>query len=723
MSPVIKGRLKGLPFYLQKNNKIIPLIREHARKFVVGYYLDTLKKERDMKKHLLLVASMATLLSACTTQHQQHPQTLFDGVDSSTTPQQDFYRYVNGKWLDNTSIPADRTSWGTLAELSEMNEGRSIQLLQAVISDPNLAKDARAQRLKALYETYTDLDAREKLGLLPIQADLDKIGNIRTMSELEDYLIEETKQGNELLFGWSVFADLKNSRKNAVYLSADQLGLSKDYFQKETPENKRILEEYQRYIARLFTLANIEAPDQKAKSIVAYEKAIAKTLLTNEQSRDIQKRHNRLSTKALADVSKQINLARFLTSVGVQTDEVILWEPHYFKQFDSLINPKHLETLKNYLQFKTLANSAAYLHKALDDERFAFYGKTLIGQKQQRPLEKRALAIINSQIGEEFAQFYVEKFFPARAKQDLMDMAAYLIQAYHHRIDSLTWMSAQTKQKAKIKLDKFLVEVGYPNKWKDYQQLSLKTVNQGGSLYQNLREIARWNYQEALSKVGKPVDLSEWGMLPQVVNASYSPLMNRIVFPAGILQSPLYDVAADPAVNFGAIGAIIGHELTHGFDDSGSKFDGEGNLTNWWRPEDRKKFEKLADELVKQFDLFEVAPNIHVNGRFTLGENIADLGGLSIAYDALKLYEKQKGQLPIQQNMSADQRFFMSWARSWRAKATAQALTHQVKSDPHAPGQFRGFAPLLNINSFHEAFQTKPGDGMYKPLNQRIQIW
>ncbi|EPZ99818.1 M13 family metallopeptidase [Glaesserella parasuis] len=675
-----------------------------------------------MKKTLSFsLIALALGLTACTSKTYQ--STLTEGVDNSVSPQQDFYRYVNGKWVDTTQIPSDRTSWGTLAELNELNEKRSVELLQAVISNPNFANDEKAQRLKALYQSYTDLTAREKLGLSPIQADLSRIERIKTFAELEQYLINETKQGNEMLFGWSVFAHLKNSRQNAIYFSNDSLGLSNDYYQKDTPENRKTLQLYQDYVAQMLHFAQVKNPKQKAKAIVEYEKAIAKTLFTNEQRRDIQKRYNPLSINELAKASKHINLANYLNAVGVNTEEVIVWEPNFLKQFDQLINPQNLALIKDYLRFKTISNASTYLNKALDDANFAFYGKQLVGQKQQRPLDKRALRLINNQIGQEFAQFYVEKFFPATAKKDLLEMAGYLVKAYHQRIDNLSWMSAETKAKAKVKLDKFIVEVGYPNKWKDYSQLHLKTVEQGGSLYANLREIAKWNYQEALSKIGKPVDLNEWGMLPQVVNASYSPLMNRIVFPAGILQAPLYDMNADPAVNFGAIGAIIGHEITHGFDDSGSKFDGDGNLKEWWTAEDRQKFEALADQLVAQFDKFEVAPKIFVNGRFTLGENIADLGGLSIAYDALKRYERDHGVTPILENFTPDQRFFMSWTRSWRNKATVQALTHQVKSDPHAPGQYRAFAPVLNISGFHNAFNTKQGDAMYRPINERIKIW
>ncbi|MCY6368859.1 M13 family metallopeptidase [Actinobacillus pleuropneumoniae] len=673
------------------------------------------------KKFLLSLATLSLGLAGCSTTGYQ--STLTEGVDNTVAPQQDFYRFVNGKWLAKAQIPADRTSWGTLAELNELNEQRSIKFLQAVISEPKFANDAKAQRLKAVYETYADLNAREQAGLTPIAKDIEKIKQLKTFADLKRYLIEETKAGNEVLFGWSVFAHLKNSRQNGVYLSNVDLGLSNDYFQKDTPENRATLKLYQDYIEQILGYAKVTNPAAKAKAIVAYEKAIAKTLFTNEEDRDIQKRYNPTNLTQLKKLSKNIDLAQYLKAVGVETDEVILYEPRYFQALDQLINPQNLAVIKDYLLFRTLSNNAPYLNKEMDDVRFEFYGKKLVGQKQQRPLEKRALATINSWLGQEFAQFYVAKFFPQSAKNDVLEMAKYLVKAYHHRIDNLAWMSAETKQKAKAKLDKFIVEVGYPNKWRDYSNLTLKTVAQGGTLYANMQQIAKWGYDYNLAKVGKPVDLNEWGMLPQVVNASYSPLMNRIVFPAGILQAPLYNQQADPAVNFGAIGAIIGHEITHGFDDSGSKFDGEGNLKDWWTADDRKKFEALADKLVAQFDQFEVAPKVFVNGRFTLGENIADLGGLSIAYDALKLYEQDHGISPTIENFTGDQRFFMSWTRSWRHKATVQALTHQVKSDPHAPGQFRAYAPVLNISGFHRAFGTKAGDKMYRNEAERIRIW
>ncbi|WP_419851891.1 M13 family metallopeptidase [Actinobacillus pleuropneumoniae] len=673
------------------------------------------------KKFLLSLATLSLGLAGCSTTSYQ--STLTEGVDNTVAPQQDFYRFVNGKWLAKAQIPADRTSWGTLAELNELNEQRSIKFLQAVISEPKFANDAKAQRLKAVYETYTDLNAREQAGLTPIAKDIEKIKQLKTFADLKRYLIEETKAGNEVLFGWSVFAHLKNSRQNGVYLSNVDLGLSNDYFQKDTLENRATLKLYQDYIEQILGYAKVTNPAAKAKAIVAYEKAIAKTLFTNEEDRDIQKRYNPTNLTQLKKLSKNIDLAQYLKAVGVETDEVILYEPRYFQALDQLINPQNLAVIKDYLLFRTLSDNAPYLNKEMDDVRFEFYGKKLVGQKQQRPLEKRALATINSWLGQEFAQFYVAKFFPQSAKNDVLEMAKYLVKAYHHRIDNLAWMSAETKQKAKAKLDKFIVEVGYPNKWRDYSNLTLKTVAQGGTLYANMQQIAKWGYDYNLAKVGKPVDLNEWGMLPQVVNASYSPLMNRIVFPAGILQAPLYSQQADPAVNFGAIGAIIGHEITHGFDDSGSKFDGEGNLKDWWTADDRKKFEALADKLVAQFDQFEVAPKVFVNGRFTLGENIADLGGLSIAYDALKLYEQDHGISPTIENFTSDQRFFMSWTRSWRHKATVQALTHQVKSDPHAPGQFRAYAPVLNISGFHRAFGTKAGDKMYRNEAERIRIW
>lgn len=674
-----------------------------------------------MKKYLFSLLALPLLSGCQTSKHYQ--STLTEGVDYHIAPQHDFYRYVNGKWLETAQIPSDRTSWGTLAGLNDINEKRSIELLQAVIFDKNLTNHPSAARLNALYQTYTDLTGREQIGISPIQPNLDKIAQIHTIADLTRYLSEEAKQGNEQLFSWSVFAHLKNSRQNAVYFSPQELGLSNEYYQKESEENRKVLQAYTDYIAQMLQFIGEKDPLVKAKAIVNYEKEIAKTLFTNEEERDIEKRYNPYSMQSLANVSRYFNLAELLSSMGVKTGEIIVWEPRWLHSIDSLVNPQKLAVIKDYLRFRTVSDAAPYLNKAIDEANFNFYGKKLIGQKQQRPLDKRALRLINNQLGQEFAQFYVAKFFPPTAKQDLTEIAAYLVKAYHKRIEQLEWMSPTTKAKAKEKLNKFIIEIGYPNKWKNYDNLTLKTIEQGGNLYDNLRSIAQWNHQEALSKIGQAVDLSEWGMLPQVVNASYSPLMNRIVFPAGILQAPLYDMNADPAVNFGAIGAIIGHEITHGFDDSGSKFDGDGNLTDWWTAEDRKKFEALAEQLANEFNQLEVAPQIFVNGKFTLGENIADLGGLSIAYDALKLYEADHGTvLPIE-HLNSDQRFFMSWTRSWRNKATIQSLTHQVKSDPHAPAQFRAFMPVLNINAFHNAFSTKQGDVMFKPINQRIRIW
>lgn len=674
-----------------------------------------------MKKYLFSLLALPLLSGCQTSKHYQ--STLTEGVDYHIAPQHDFYRYVNGKWLETAQIPSDRTSWGTLAGLNDINEKRSIELLQAVIFDKNLTNHPSAARLNALYQTYTDLTGREQIGISPIQPNLDKIAQIHTIADLTRYLSEEAKQGNEQLFSWSVFAHLKNSRQNAVYFSPQELGLSNEYYQKESEENRQILQTYTEYVAQMLQFIGEKDPLVKAKAIVNYEKEIAKTLFTNEEERDIEKRYNPYSMQSLANVSRYFNLSELLSSMGVKTGEIIVWEPRWLHSIDSLVNPQKLAVIKDYLSFRTVSDAAPYLNKAIDEANFDFYGKKLIGQKQQRPLDKRALRLINNQLGQEFAQFYVAKFFPPTAKQDLTEIAAYLVKAYHKRIEQLEWMSPTTKAKAKEKLNKFIIEIGYPNKWKNYDNLTLKTIEQGGNLYNNLRSIAQWNYQEALSKIGQAVDLSEWGMLPQVVNASYSPLMNRIVFPAGILQAPLYDMNADPAVNFGAIGAIIGHEITHGFDDSGSKFDGDGNLTDWWTAEDRKKFEALAEQLANEFNQLEVAPQIFVNGKFTLGENIADLGGLSIAYDALKLYEADHGTvLPIE-HLNSDQRFFMSWTRSWRNKATIQSLTHQVKSDPHAPAQFRAFMPVLNINAFHNAFSTKQGDAMFKPINQRIRIW
>ena len=425
----------------------------------------------------------------------------------------------------------------------------------------------------------------------------------------------------------------------------------------------------------------------------------------------------------LAKISKNINLVNYLKGAGVNTDRVIIGELKYYENLDKFINPNNLELIKDYLKVHLVSDNTDYLDQRLDDLSFAFYGQYLKGQQVQRPMDKRALNLINGILGEAFGKLYVQKYFSPEAKKEMEVMIDYLKKSYRQHINKLDWMSETTKEKALEKLSKFNVKIAYPDKWEDYSKLVIESPKDGANLYSNLKNIEKWDYEKALEKIGKPVDKTKWGMSPQTVNAYYSPLNNEIVFPAAILQAPFFDFKADPAVNFGGIGAVIGHEIAHGFDDGGARFDGDGNLNNWWTEEDKKNFEVKVKQLADQFSKYEPVKGNFVNGVFTSGENIADLAGVAIAYDALQMYLKDKGNQELISGYSQNQRFFLSWATIWRTKSTEKYMINQVKTDPHTPGYFRAFAPLTNVDAFYEAFDVKEGDKHYKKPEDRIKIW
>ncbi len=425
----------------------------------------------------------------------------------------------------------------------------------------------------------------------------------------------------------------------------------------------------------------------------------------------------------LSALVKGVDLPAYLKKVGVNTDKIIIGELGYYKNFDKLVNAQNLPVIKDYLKFHMINGSASYLSEKLGDMKFAFFGKYLRGQQEQRALNKRGFELINRNLGEAFGKLYVEKYFPAEAKAQMVELIDYLKKSFAVHINNLAWMSSTTKEKAMQKLNKFTVKVAYPDKWKDYSKLQITPEAKGGTLYQNLQNVAEWQYNKDLAKVGKPVDKTEWGMTPQTVNAYYNPVFNEIVFPAAILQPPFFNPNADAAVNFGGIGAVIGHEMSHGFDDSGAQFDAEGNLVDWWTPEDKANFEKATKALASQYDKYEPVKGTFVNGTFTNGENIADLGGVNIAYDALQMYLKDKGNPGKISGFTQDQRFFLSWATVWRTLSSEKYMVNQVKTDPHSPGYFRSFGPLINVDAFYKAFDVKKGDKLYKAPEDRIKIW
>ncbi|WP_311320510.1 M13 family metallopeptidase [Capnocytophaga sputigena] len=678
-----------------------------------------------------LLFSSAALIVACGGNNKKSENAMTDKnadkglslaeMDTTVRPQDDFYNYVNGTWAKTAKIPADKPTWGSFHILREKTDENCLLILDNLLKE-NFAQGTEGQKIKDLYESFIDWKKRDAEGLKPIEGLLTKIDNIKTLADLQKYLEEVTPEGENPICAWGVYADMKDSNMNTVYLGNFSIGMGRDYYQKDNKENTEALQKYQDYVMAIFKVLKDDKAAEKAKQMVDFERSVAKLMLTNEEDRNPNLSYNPQTMAELSKLVKNINLPQLLKNVGVNTDKVVVSEIRLYKQYDKFINEKNLPLIKDYLKYQLVADNASNLTKELDELSFNFYSKELQGQQEQRPMNKRALSVINGILGEAFGKLYVEKYFPPKAKEEMVTLVDYLKKSFAQHIKDVTWMSDATKEKALAKLNKFTVKVGYPDKWEDYSKLTIEPAAKS-VYYTNLQRVNEWAYQKSLEKVGKPVDKTKWGMSPQTVNAYYNPLYNEIVFPAAILQPPFFNFEADPAVNFGGIGAVIGHEMTHGFDDSGAEFDGDGNLQNWWTPEDKKNFENATQALAKQYDQYEPVKGVFVNGTFTSGENIADLGGVNIAFDALQMYLKDKGNVDKISNFTQDQRFFISWGTVWRTLSTDKYLTNQVKTDPHSPGYFRSFGPLVNVDAWYKAFDVKEGDKLYKKPEDRIKIW
>ncbi len=670
-----------------------------------------------MIKKIVGVAAVAAMTAGCSSPQELHQAINLSHMDTTVRPQDDFYNYVNGNWMKTAVIPADKARWGSFDELRENTDEAVLAILKKSLKE-TFEQGSDGQKIADLYKSYVDTENRNQLGFEPIKPYLTKIDAIENLDDLYRYLVEVGPEGGNPFFGGYVYAHMKNSDINAVYLGGGSLGLGRSYYQKVDEKNTETLGQYVNFISTLYSKVDQRSRDLKGPKILAFEKEIASYLKTIEESRDAQKRYNPVAVTDLGKMVKNMDIAQYIADIGFKADTVIIGEINYYQNLDKILTPEKLPTIKEYLKFNVMNEASGYLSSDLDSLAFDFYGRQLKGQQEQRAMEKRGLDFVNGSAGELLGKIYVDDNFPPEAKAACEELVKYLIKSFEVHIKELDWMSAPTKEKALEKLAKFNVKIGYPDKWKDYSKLQV-----GTSLFENVHALNKWAFEDNLAKQGKPVDKTEWGMTPQTVNAYYSPLYNEIVFPAAILQAPFYDYRADAAVNFGGIGAVIGHELSHGFDDSGSQYDGDGNLNNWWTPEDKEKFDAAADALVAQFEGYEPVPGVFVNGRFTLGENIGDLGGSSVAFDALKMYLADKGSPGLIDGFTPEQRFFMSWATIWRTKTTDAFVVNQVKTDPHSPAQYRAFAPIINLDAFHEAFNTKEGDKLYVPQADRIKIW
>jgi putative endopeptidase len=648
-------------------------------------------------------------------------------MDTKVSPGQDFFRYVNGAWLDKTEIPSDRNSWGSFNELRQKTDNDALAILKEASKDPKYKSNTDQGKAIALFNTIMDTVGRNKNGIKPLQPYLKKIDAIKNVTDLQNFFIEMQPQGGIGFFGVYVGADAKNSNKNSVNLSPGGLGLSdKDYYNADDKDSKEKREKYEVHVARMLEYLG-ESPakaKESAKQILALEIELSAPRLDRVERRDRRKQYNPTAVADLKKNTPSIQWDKYFAGIGMtKLDTVNVAQPRYMIALEKTLTEKKVEAWKEYLKWSLLNRTASTLTTDIENANFDFYGKTLTGALKQRPREEVALQVINGATGEALGKLYVEKLFPAEAKDKAKNMIANVMLAYENRINALPWMSAETKTKAIEKLKKLTIKIGYPDKWKDYSKLELKNVNEGGTYFDNSRNIAKWAYAENLAKLGKPVDKTEWGMSPQTVNAYFNPSYNEIVFPAAILQPPFYNYQADEAVNYGGIGAVIGHEISHGFDDSGARYNADGNLVDWWTADDLKQFTALGTKLADQYSALEPLPGIHVDGKFTLGENIGDLGGINAAYDGLQLYLKANGNSGLIDGFTPEQRFFISWATVWRTKSRDEAIKSQVKTDPHSPGMYRAVVPIQNVDAFYQAFGIKKGDAMYVEPEKRVKIW
>ncbi|NHM03311.1 M13 family metallopeptidase [Flavobacterium celericrescens] len=648
-------------------------------------------------------------------------------MDKSTSPADNFNRYVNGSWLDKTEIPADRTRWGSFDELRKNTDDDVMAILKEAINDKTIDPNSDQAKAINLYKSILDTVSRNKSGIEPLKPYLAKINTVKNSKELVTLLAELEPEMGLGFFGSYVGADAKNSNRNVVYVGTGSLGLpDRDYYVSDAPDNKEKREKYIAHVSRMlqFIGESETTATENAKKILALETKMSTATFDRVERRDRRKTYNPMAIADLQKLLPSVEWNSYFQTVGIgKIDSVVVSQPKYLQAVEAIFQENKIEDWKAYMRWTALRGSSGILSTEIENANWEFYGKTLTGAVKQRPADERALATVNGRLGEALGKLYVAKKFPPEAKAKAEAMIKNVFAAFENRIDNLPWMTKETKENAKLKLQKSRIKIGYPDKWKDYSKLTVVSPNNGGTYFENSRLYALWSHQQNVEKLGKPVDKEEWGMSPQTVNAYFNPTNNEIVFPAAILQPPFYDYRADEAVNYGGIGAVIGHEISHGFDDSGSRYNAEGNLVNWWSDEDLKQFTTLGSALADQYSALEPLPGIFVDGKFTLGENIGDLGGVNAAYDGLQIYLKANGNPGLIDGFTPEQRFFISWATIWRSKMRDEAIKNQVKTDPHSPGMYRAYVPLQNVEAFYKAFNIQPNNGMYVAPDKRVKIW
>ncbi len=643
-------------------------------------------------------------------------------MDLSVKPGDDFYAYASGVWVKNNPVPAKETRWGSFNELRDFNVNAVRGLVEAAAADKSAAAGSVTKRVGDFYAAAMDSVTIEKLGFTPIKGELEKIKQLNNLQSILDYTTYLRVNGIAgTFYGFGVGQDRKNVNKYMVNISQGGTTLGdRDYYLKDDSRSVKIREAYDTYMTTLFKLIGYTEAiaQQKAKTVFTIEKALAEAQMSRLEMRDPYKTYNKLTVTDFDKITPNINWKNTLTQLKVTgQDTVLVNSPAFFKTLNGLLASTPVADLKTYLEWNILKGSAGSLSSPFVKANFAFT-QAQTGQKVQTPRWQRMSSLTDGVLGDLLGQLYVAKYFKPAAKARMDELITNLRKAFEIRINGLEWMSAETKQKALAKLHAFRPKVGYTTKWRNYDGLVISRA----TYFQNLRNASKWAYNENITQLGKPVDRERFGMTPPTVNAYYSPTLNEIVFPAGILQFPFFHPDADDAINYGGIGAVIGHEMSHGFDDTGSQYDKDGNLKNWWTDEDRAKFNARTKLLGEQFDKYTVLDTLHVNGKFTMGENIGDLGGLNAAYTAFKMTKQGQSNEKID-GFTPDQRFFLAWAQVWRGNILPETAAQLIKTDTHSPGEYRTIGAPVNMDAWYQAFDVKPGDKLYKKPEDRIKLW
>ncbi|MDI9358540.1 MAG: M13 family metallopeptidase [Phycisphaerales bacterium] len=655
--------------------------------------------------------------------YQESPTHFIDSANFNfkTKPSDNFYLWANGNWIKNHPVPPTESRWGSFAEIQESNYSDLKKILEAsvqYVSNPNSDEG----KIGNFYLSGIDSNTINAKGYQDIKPYLNKIDNLSSPADILQFIASEHRYADELIFGFYATTDDKNSAKMLPQFYQNGLSLpEKDYYTKTDERMKKIRDAFVGYATHMFE--NIgesnESAKKNAQAVLEFETKLADASMSLVEQRDPNAIYHKMTVAALTKETPHISWCTVMNDMSVPNcDTILVGQPLFMKAFDKELVNTPLAVWKAYLKLHIVESYANVLSDSFVATQFAFYGTTIRGQKENKPRWKRVLQSEDDHLGELLGKIYVAQYFPAEAKERILSLVNNLQSTYATRINQLSWMSPATKKKALYKLSTFMKKIAYPDKWRDYSSVNISN----NSYFENVRACDAFVYRRNIAKLGKPVDRSDWEMTPPTVNAYYNPGFNEIVFPAGILKFPFFDFKADDAINYGGIGGVIGHEMTHGFDDQGSQYDAEGNLSNWWAPQDKENFVKLTDRLVKQYDQYTVLGNLHVNGRLTLGENLADLGGITLAYTAFKKTAEGQSNEKID-GFTPDQRFFLSWAQIWRSNSTDASLALRINTDPHSPTEYRCNGPLSNLTPFYKAFDIQPNSYMWRPEADRIEIW